>query len=441
MTATPAADIRRRHHWKDNPAIVVLLVGTLLHAAVLFVVLPIVGPWLGQHYGAGFADDYAELARNIAAGNGYRFTPDTAETLLREPGYPFLLAAVFSVFGDSLPAARLLNLIFMMGTAWLLIVMARESSHGRWLAALAVALFLVHPGILLGEARAGFEALYAFCLTLLAWRLSRALSSRRAVDYFWAGAALGLGVLVRSSLIAFPAIVLAWLLLQRNAAPWSVTLGNLVVLSLAMCLVIAPWAIRNYRVAHAVVPTATISGIAMHVGEYVCRHRDSGRSLVDLDAGARDERAAIARSAGYRFNDQYFPQFYSVNDEVEFSQNLQRRAVDYYLSVPADFAKCASLNLLNFWVAGKGTLATILNAAVQIPYVLLALCGAIALRRTSEPRVVAILLIVVYTMLVHAATFAQARYSVPLVPLLSLLGAYALARWWTDMQNRTRIGH
>jgi len=98
-----------------------LVGGLVLHGVILFLVLPLMDSSIAQHYGAGFSDDQDKLAWNLVNGIGYRFSPETAETLMREPGYPFLLAATFSIFGYSLPAARLVNLLLATGTAWLLI--------------------------------------------------------------------------------------------------------------------------------------------------------------------------------------------------------------------------------------------------------------------------------------------------------------------------------
>jgi 4-amino-4-deoxy-L-arabinose transferase-like glycosyltransferase len=422
--------------WKNHPVAPVLIGGLILHGVILFLVLPLIGASVAPNYGAGFADDQDKLAWSLASGNGYRFSPDTAETLLREPGYPFLLAATFSVFGYSLPAARLVNVLLAAGTAWLLVVMARKTNGALPVATVAVALYLVHPGTVIGEARGGFEALYTFCVALLTWRLSEAITSQDKWDYFLAGVVLGLTVLVRSSLIALPLFVLTWLLVVPGRDQTrSVAASKVGVLVLAMGVVISPWVIRNYVLVGSFVPTATVSGIAMHLGEYVCRNRDSGQGLEDMGNGARDERAVIARAAGYRFQDHYFPYFYSPQDEIAYSKALRQEAVAFYASSPGEFLKCASYNVRDFWFGGKRATITILNAFVQIPYLVLAAIGGVWLvrregRENRGAQVVSIVLIVTYSMAVHAVTYAQARYSMPLIPLLALLGAFPVAQWW-----------
>jgi hypothetical protein len=201
-----------------------------------------------------------------------------------------------------------------------------------------------------------------------------------------------------------------------------------------MCILVAPWIARNYAVVQEFVPTATISGIGIHVGEYVCRNRGSQRTLHELDRGARDERMAFAAAAGYKFEGWYFPWFYSPRDEVEFSRSLVKRATFYYTENPGQFVQCAAMNLVRFWVAGTNALTSSLNAVLQIPYLILAICGGVRLARRGNGCMgfYPILAVVAYMMAIHAVSFSQARYSVPLVPLLAVLGAFSL----TELRSR-----
>src|SRR5207244_12674446 len=65
-----------------------------------------------------------------------------------------------------------------------------------------------------------------------------------------------------------PLLILISLLLRPGGARnWRPTFVRVATLSVGMLLVAVPWIIRNYNVVHEVVPTATISGIAAHVGE------------------------------------------------------------------------------------------------------------------------------------------------------------------------------
>src|SRR5262249_40760372 len=82
-----------------------------LNAIILFVLIPKARSRINQFYnGNQDADGYDQLAANTAEGNGYRFCPDTAKTLMREPGYPMLLAGIFMVFWNTFAIVKLVNM-------------------------------------------------------------------------------------------------------------------------------------------------------------------------------------------------------------------------------------------------------------------------------------------------------------------------------------------
>src|ERR1700733_9840605 len=87
----------------------VLLVVFLTTAAILFLAVPKLDSAFAYRYSAHFQDGYDLIANNLANGDGYRWDANMAETMIREPGYPLFLAAVFKVAGYSLDAARFAN--------------------------------------------------------------------------------------------------------------------------------------------------------------------------------------------------------------------------------------------------------------------------------------------------------------------------------------------
>ena len=56
-------------------------------------------------------DLYDEIAWNIVSGNGYRVQADTNLTMLRSPGFVFVLVPLFYFFGKSLLAIQILNFL------------------------------------------------------------------------------------------------------------------------------------------------------------------------------------------------------------------------------------------------------------------------------------------------------------------------------------------
>ena len=82
-----------------NPLISLGLLTVILHAVLLFVLIPKISGRVKAFYNQDrFTDGYDQLASNLALGNGYRLYPDTARTLMREPGYPIFLAGLLLLF-------------------------------------------------------------------------------------------------------------------------------------------------------------------------------------------------------------------------------------------------------------------------------------------------------------------------------------------------------
>lgn len=403
----------------------------VVKAVILFLIIPQFSAFLSPFYGVSFADDYDKLAWNIVLGNGYRFFPDTAVTLMREPGYPLFLSAIFKFFGYSLTAARAANFVLAGATAFVLARLASTvTQDNKLVVVLAPILFLFHPGILVAESRGGVEVLFVFCL--VAFLLVLYLAINKQTIGWWAlvGMMLGITLLVRSTLIVLPVFLLLYSLLSERRVSHLVVFRNVAVMASVMAIVIAPWVIRNWQVAHVFMPTASVKGVAAQVGQYICSNITFSNGFQQLDIAASEERSRLAAAIGYRFKNDYYQYFYRTQDELAFNKLLWDRTVAGYIESPVLFLRCAVSNMFNFWFAGKNWLATALNFAVQAPYLLLAGLGISVLVKTRRLLPIGpLLLMIVYFIAIYVPIHAQARYSTPIIPIISILAAIAVARW------------
>jgi len=137
-TGSAAASLRRYLRSADGRALIVIVTLALVIRLVSVA-------WLHPDPRDGRFDDsvfYDATARHLAAGDGYVFDPtiwvaadgtplypgehELTATALWPPGYPLTLAPLYAVSGDSLWAARLLNVAFAAGACGLTFVLARR---------------------------------------------------------------------------------------------------------------------------------------------------------------------------------------------------------------------------------------------------------------------------------------------------------------------------
>jgi 4-amino-4-deoxy-L-arabinose transferase-like glycosyltransferase len=409
----------------------------MIQGGLLFVAIPGLSAHLGPAYNHDmFADGYDLLADNLVTGHGYRFYPDTARTLMREPGYPVFLAGLLLVFGKNFAVVKIINMILALLTAWLTVRITRKLLAGarledRVLAIGPPLLFLFNPGTLIAESRGGVEILFGFLVSMFLLTIYESIASNKLKDYLISGGLLGFTVLVRSTPLLFPVFLLAYLLLfEGRRISRLVLCRNVAAMILAMLTVLSPWIIRNYALTGKFVPTASVMGVSAQAGQYINSHLLEGKPWWLLDREASRERDKAAAQLGYPFEDGpqgYYQTFYEAGNEIKFSNYLFARVLNNYRNSPALFARCLTQNVFNFWFAGKTWGTTAVNVAAQLPYLILAGIGiAFCLKSGRMGSAGPVLLFIAYIWAVHVPILAQARYSVPLMPFICSLGAVGL---------------
>lgn len=212
---------------------------------------------------AGDAVDYDRIAGSIADGHGYGPTviaaPGTASAY-RPPGYPYLLALVYKLSGNSWTAGRLLGAVLGALAVFALMMLA-DWLRDRPTAVAAGLIAAVYPPLLDSSAGALLsEALFvpAMLGTLLA-AVAYRRSERRLAWAVAAGVLCGVAALTRGNgiLLLIPLALALWM------APGAARRGRVVALTgavVVLVLVLAPWTVRNFDALHGFVPISTELG-------------------------------------------------------------------------------------------------------------------------------------------------------------------------------------
>ncbi len=200
---------------------------------------------------------FLNLTREIARGHGY-VTPEAFPVWLdpprlpmpetiKEPGYPYAMAALLPLARDPFRAGQWVSLLAGALLPLAVYALARALSLDLGAALLAGLLAAASPLLIMQSVYVMADSLFALAITVMF--VVGAAPGRGGRERSWsldlaAGALAGLAFLVRGqALLALPA--LAWLLLARR--PWRLGLARLAGALAAGIVVAAPFVVRNLR--------------------------------------------------------------------------------------------------------------------------------------------------------------------------------------------------
>jgi 4-amino-4-deoxy-L-arabinose transferase-like glycosyltransferase len=384
--------------------------------------------------------DYIRLGRLIADGKGFGETVLAAgggPTAFRPPAYPIFLGAVFRLTGDSVIAARLVQVVLGVVTVALIGIVARQLFDRRQ-ALVAAGLAAVYPPLILTGNAVLTEAL---SLPLQMLVLAACLRYRQQGDGglrlpALCGLLVGLCILTRPANIALllPACLLVMTTprARRGLLPAGVVAAAAVV-------ALAPWQIRNQAAFDAFVPITTADGFVL-AGVY--------NAQADGDPVSRGvwRVPTVAPGAAALFEDPGL-------GELGPSPALRDQAVDYALDHPSYVPVVVGTNLRNLFdlggrrvtdvshnSEGYGRRASTVWLFSYGVVALGAIAGAVSKRARSVP--LAVWLIPVLFVLVTIPTLGTPRYRAPIEPFLVLLASLAvtgaLDRWSPSVSRSQR---
>ena len=268
----------------------------------------------------GDAEGYWVLAGKIADGDEYSiFNPP--RRLLRMPGFPLLLAIPRLIFGNFPPAARIL--LALVGTLacgltyWLGSELADEAVG--FYAALYTALsptMLIFSVLFLSET--------AFAAALLASFIAAAKLLRCGRHALLTGCLIGVATYMRPTwLLVGPGIAIVTLLFGNGSLRSRAVAAILV--GFGLCLVMAPWTIRNAVVTGHAIPTTLWVGPSLYDGLNPTFTGDSNMEFFEQD------------------------QLLEKMSEYDMDREYRRRAWDFAARNPGQVVSLAVTKQLRYW--------------------------------------------------------------------------------------------
>jgi len=361
--------------------IICLTVALFLRLAFVLVGFPVLEQkWHLREDG----DGYGAIAETIREGH--------YDDVERGPVYPVFVAAAGSLLG-----VKLLQVVVDTATCWLVFLLANRN----WRAA---ALWAIYPFAIWRVAFINKEVLLAFLLTGYVWLQLAALRNGKIWQWLGAGGLLGLVNLFKPTFLAWPVLIFVFVFLHRLSVMRALALVG------AMIVIIAPWTWRNFRVTGgAFIPVAIErGGVTTFIGNY--------QPTLGLWEGPGKVRWLAAVDE--------IKQQHAGASAVELDRAFYTAAWGQIRSNPVTALDLFVRKCGRFWFLSAARREQAASFAIQGAYLALLGVGLWRLRPWRLP-IVLLVTLVLYVMLLHALSYADLRFSLPVMPVVCAVAAAA----------------
>ncbi len=380
----------------------------------------------------GFASNdslfYHAVASNIAHGGVYGnvFGEPSARW---PPGWPAVLATLYTVFGQHPVVGEVFNALLGAITVPLLYLLVKPHFGAR-VALIAAAMLCVMPGPILWTDMLVTETLFTLLLVVYFMLVMRA-----SPTWKWAaglGLYVGLVAMVRSEAIIWLAVpsVLWW-----RQIGWRAAVPRLAAAGVVFLLALVPWAVRNTQVMGSFIPLSTNAGETLYAG-----HNANANGMQNHPS---DE---LSDSFGQRDTAQW---------EIAWSKGLQREAVSWAVHNPvAELElipkKIIALNRGDSWAfewlnmqpypTVGATWAVYISVVADFAWfslLALTLVGVVALGRAvwRQRLMVGIAAMLITLLVMYGFVYyGNYRYRLPYEPLMMVVAALVIDRSWAGLR-------
>lgn len=205
---------------------------------------------------------YGDLAKNILTYHFYGISGPNGPypTLIRLPGYPLFLAAIFKLFGqDQWRAVMIINALIDVATCFIVAETARRMINNR-AAKIAFALAALCP-FTANYAGTGLTETVSIFLTALAILFTVVgLEQKKLTPWIGCGIAVAFAIQIRPDggwllgAVGLTILIRMWTIPGERRLLFKT---GVVVLALSLAPLV-PWTIRNWRVFHVFQPLVTV---------------------------------------------------------------------------------------------------------------------------------------------------------------------------------------
>ncbi len=258
-SVTKRAAARSDHFFGNRTALLTMIVIVSIAVRALFMFLfSRTFLWDGIWSDAATYNDWA---KSIVVNNDWL----GQEPFFMTPLYPYFLAIVYSLVGQSVLAVRIIQSAAGVGIAVLLFLLGEKAFSSRRAGFVAGLLAALYGPFLLSHNLLLVETVKMFFLTFSLWLLLVARQKKKLRWWFAGGAMLGLAVLGRPSDLLVGGVVAVWILGFTEGTSRE-RLARFGAFAVAIVLIIAPVTLRNYLVSGDPILITSNGGLNFYLG-------------------------------------------------------------------------------------------------------------------------------------------------------------------------------
>ncbi|MFH2036493.1 MAG: glycosyltransferase family 39 protein [Candidatus Zixiibacteriota bacterium] len=348
------------------------------------------------------------------------------EAYFRAPFYIYILGIIYKILGESILLARIFGFMIGIVSVYLTYLISLKLFNRRT-ANIAAFIQSLYPIMIYFESELLVDNLFTMFVQLSILFFIFAMQMKNIKWYLLTGVAIGLAAITRPLILGLIPVFLIWTLIVERTDLRRLIMKS-AILIIAMAAVIAPVAIRNLIVADDFIPISSSGGINFYIGNNDSANGISstlppplGNSWEISDIKFIAEQESRQHLSASEISDFWYQKgFKWISQNHGDFIRLYLRKLYFCLS---NLEVSNNRNLTQFFgefsILGKNPL----NYGLLISFAVVGLLVISRKREWDKGRLFIGLIIVSYFLLI-SLFFINARFRLPVIPLIIIIGAY-----------------
>lgn len=371
----------------------------------------------------------------------------------RPPGYPFLLAFIYFLFGDNYISPRLIQFFFGIVNVFLIYWVTKIIFRNKTAGSISAFLMAVLWEPVYFEGEINYPVWVITLVLLLLCSSLQYLKTKRTIFIVLSGLLLGIIALFRPNGLLLLPLYILFVFLTLKELNFRKIMTHCTLLTIATFIIITPVLVRNYKVSKEFFLISCFGGINTYIGNNPHSTGDSPTipniiNLCGIDNWDCFNYRLLVKGLGIK--QEGHP--YSFR---EASQFFYKKAYEYWKEKPISAVKLTFRKILLFWSPAIVSDGKVIYYDREFSFLRflpgfsilagLSLFTLIILiqQRNKLTNELKIFLLFLYTwVIVYSFSvipfFISERYRVPIIPPLCIIGGVTFSLYLKDFVNQNK---